>query len=296
MDAYYSVVFYVLAGLFGVCIGSFLNVVIYRVPNQMSVAFPASHCPQCNTPIKWYDNIPILSYIMLGAKCRSCKKHIPIRYTIVEAVNMLLWLVCVWRYKDISPVYACICAVACSVCICVFFIDLENMIIPDRFQLILGGLAIIAVIIDGKEMLLSHILGCTIGFASFALIGFVAEKITKREALGGGDIKFVAVAGLFLGWQKLLLTVLLASLSASIIIIFARRKTEEIKETEESKEKKETEEIKDTQENKKTEESEESGEKEESKEYPFAPFLTAAFTLAMLFGDNIISWYISLIV
>ena len=84
MDQYYIIVTYILAGLLGLCVGSFLNVVIYRVPNNMNLAKPASHCPKCGYVLRWYDNIPILSYLMLGGKCRSCKEHISIRYTLVE--------------------------------------------------------------------------------------------------------------------------------------------------------------------------------------------------------------------
>lgn len=108
--------------LVGLAVGSFLNVVIYRVPLGMSVATPASHCPNCNASLKWYDNIPVVSYCILGGKCRSCKTHIPFRYTIVELANMLLWIVCVARFSG-NVIYGGVVALAISVCICVFFID-----------------------------------------------------------------------------------------------------------------------------------------------------------------------------
>ena len=92
METVYLVFTYVLTGLLGLCIGSFLNVVIYRVPLGMSVVYPPSHCPKCDYKLKWYDNIPVLSYCLLGGKCRSCGEHISFRYTVVELANMLLWL------------------------------------------------------------------------------------------------------------------------------------------------------------------------------------------------------------
>ena len=100
MDEYILIVTYILAGLVGLCVGSFLNVVIYRVPNDMSLAKPASHCPKCGYVLHWYDNIPILSYLMLGGKCRKCKEHISIRYTLVEIFNMLLWLLSVYLFWE----------------------------------------------------------------------------------------------------------------------------------------------------------------------------------------------------
>ena len=129
----------------GLCIGSYLNVVIYRVPLKMSTAYPPSHCPGCSSPIKWYDNIPILSYIILGGKCRNCGCRISPRYMLVEAANMLLWVACALIHGPDSLPWAVISSIACSVLLCIAFIDLEHMIIPDRFQiilLVLGGIAI----------------------------------------------------------------------------------------------------------------------------------------------------------
>ena len=112
---------YVLAAVFGLCVGSFLNVVIHRLPREMSLAKPGSHCPQCGYVLRWYDNIPVLSWLMLGGKCRACRKPIPVRYAAVELANMLLWLLSVVLFWQQSVVYACACAVACSVMICIFF-------------------------------------------------------------------------------------------------------------------------------------------------------------------------------
>ena len=98
MDPYILVWVYILAGVFGLCVGSFLNVLIYRLPRGMNIVFPASHCTNCNYKLKWYDNIPVLSYIILRGKCRNCGARISPRYTIVEILNCLIWLACAWAF------------------------------------------------------------------------------------------------------------------------------------------------------------------------------------------------------
>ena len=105
---------YILSGILGLCVGSYLNVVIYRLPNEMNLSKPGSHCTKCNYSLKWYDNIPVLSYLILGGKCRKCKSPISPRYMIVELFNAALWLLSVALYWEASPVYACAVAVCCS--------------------------------------------------------------------------------------------------------------------------------------------------------------------------------------
>lgn len=261
METYYLVVGYLLTGLLGLCVGSFLNVVIYRLPEGMSLAKPASHCPQCGYQLKWYDNIPLLSYLFLGGKCRSCKKHIPFRYTAVELANMVLWLLCAWCFGFDHLVYVILCAAVCSVCLCVFFIDLEHQIIYDRFQIILLVAAVASLWFDPTTIWWSHFIGGIGGFALFWLVGKLAGKFYGREALGGGDIKLAGVMGLFLGWQKLILAVLVASVGASIVLMFLRRYRGDDKQ----------------------------------REYPFAPFLTVGFVLTMFLGTPVIEWYNTLL-
>ena len=266
IETYYSFLIYFFTALIGLCVGSFLNVVIYRVPLKMSVAFPASHCPDCNYSLKWYDNIPVLSYLILGGKCRNCKKHISFRYTAVEISNMLLWLLAVWCFKDRSFIYSVLTALAFSVCICIFFIDFEHLLIFDRFQIIFLALGIAVTVIDffdktADTSIFSHIIGLVSGFLLFFLISVCAEKILGREALGGGDIKLFAVMGLFLGWEKLLFALLISSLLASIVLLLIQKK-----------------------------------KNENGKEYPFGPFLVFGFTVSLLFGENIINWYLSFLI
>lgn len=260
MENYYLIVAYILAGILGLCVGSFLNVVIYRLPNQMSLSKPNSHCPICKYELRWYDNIPVLSYLMLGGKCRKCKTHISFRYTAVELANTIMWLGCVILFRESSIALACIYALASSVFICVFFIDLEHKIILDRFQLILVVLGFVSMFFDKAYGWQSHLIGGVSGFAVFFLIAWGFEKICKKEGLGGGDVKLAGVAGLLLGWERLLLSLLVATIPAAIIMLIASR-----------------------------------GKEGEERQFPFAPFLVVGFSVAMFFGKQIIDFYLSIL-
>ena len=263
------IITYVLAAILGLCVGSFLNVVIYRVPQKMSIAKPASHCPQCMYKLRWYDNIPVISYILLGGKCRFCKKHIPIRYTIVEAANAVFWILCVYLFWDRqnAPYYAIIAALAISTLICIFFIDLEHKLIFDRFQLIMLALGVAALLlgifdkpVSGYSTWRSQLIGCAVAGGFFLLMYIVALFVFKKEGLGFGDVKLAAVCGLFLGWQKIFLALLFASIVGSIVLICVRKAKND----------------------------------EKQHEYPFAPFIVGGVILAMFTGDIIIKFYTSL--
>lgn len=262
MEKYYLIVAYVMMGLVGLCIGSFLNVVIYRVPNKMSLATPPSHCPTCKYQLRWYDNIPVLSYLMLGGKCRSCKNHISFRYTAVELINCLLWICCVERFWQASVPMAIIYALALSTLICVYCIDLEHKIIPDRFHVIILCLAFASLFFDKDYDLVSHLLGGIIFFFAFYLIGLGFEKAMGREALGGGDIKLVGAVGFLIGWERMLLSILVATIPAAIIMVVAERI---------------------------------SNKTGKSREFPFAPFLVIGFAFSIFFGKGLIDWYLSLL-
>lgn len=259
MDKFYLILAYVFSGILGLCVGSFLNVVIYRLPNKMSLAKPNSHCPSCKYELRWYDNIPVLSYIILGGKCRSCKTHISFRYTAVELANMLLWLLCTFLFWEKSIPMACIYMIVSSVFICVFFIDLEHQIIFDRFQIILLVLGIISIFFDKDFKWFSHVIGGVVGFAVFYLISWGYEKLCGKEGLGGGDVKLAGVVGLLLGWERLLLGLLIATIPAVVIMMILSK-----------------------------------NKKEESRQFPFAPFLVIGFCVSMFFGAQIIGWYLSL--
>ena len=238
--------------------------VIYRVPNGMNLAKPASHCPKCGYTLRWYDNIPVFSYIFLGGKCRKCREPISFRYPAVEIANALLWVACVILFWNRSIPFACIAAAASSVLICVFFIDLDHKLVFDRFVIILAALGVAAIFFDPDFDWLSHLIGGVSGFVSLYLIAWLFRLVRHKDGLGGGDIKLTAAAGLLLGWQRLLLSVLIAAIAASVILIILSRRTEKNKD-------------------------------EEEKEYPFAPFLTSAFVISLFFGSTVISLYLNLL-
>lgn len=260
MENFYLIIAYVLSGVVGLCVGSFLNVVIYRLPNGMSLSRPSSHCPKCKYQLRWYDNIPVLSYIMLGGKCRSCKTHISFRYTAVEIANTVLWLLCALLFWKESIPLACIYMIVCSIFICIFFIDLEHQIIPDRFQIMLSVLGIASIFFDAGYGWVSHVIGGVAGFLVFFLISRGFERITGREGLGGGDVKLAGAVGLLLGWERLLLGLLISTVPAAVIMSVALR-----------------------------------GKEGEGRQFPFGPFLVVGFGISMLFGAQIISWYLSLL-
>ena len=260
MNSFYMTVVYILAGIVGLCVGSFLNVVIYRVPNNMSLAKPNSHCPACQYELRWYDNIPVLSYLILGGKCRKCKSHISARYAAVELANAILWLLCVFLFWKENMWLACIYALVFSTFICIFFIDLEHKLIFDRFQIIILILGIAAIFFDTDYGWISHLIGGIIGFSFFFLVSWGFEKLFKKEGLGGGDVKLACVAGILLGYERLLLSLIIATLPAAIIMSIASR-----------------------------------GKEGEDRQFPFAPFLVIGFSVAMLFGTQIINWYLSLL-
>ena len=154
---------YILTLVLGICVGSFLNVVIYRLPNHMSLSSPGSHCTKCNYSLRWYDNIPIVSYLLLGGKCRRCKSPISPRYLCVELINAMLWLVCVMFFRKESVLYAVTAALVSSALICIFFIDLEHMLIFNRFSLIVAAGGIVAMFTDPLTAWYDHLIGAAAG-------------------------------------------------------------------------------------------------------------------------------------
>ena len=261
LELFYLICAYVMAGLVGLCVGSFLNVVIYRLPNGMNMSKPASHCTTCNYTLKWYDNIPVLSYLMLGGKCRKCGKPISPRYISVELLNAALWLLSVALYWEKNPVYAVISAIAMSVLICIFFIDLEHLLIYNRFLIILALLGVVAIFFDRYTRWYDHLIGAVAFGAVFLLIYYGAIWVLKKEGLGFGDVKFAFAAGLLLGWQRMLFAMLIASVSASVVLVIIRRVRGD----------------------------------EQDKEYPFGPFISVGIAVALFFGAPIINWYLGLI-
>lgn len=212
------------AFLFGLVFGSFLNVCIYRIPRGKSIAWPPSACPQCGSHIKWYDNIPLISYLILLGKCRQCKKPISVQYPVVELITGLLTVLFVWRYGISVWTFAVLVAVYALICLSV--IDFELMIIPDRFSLglIVWGLLFAWANPNFSGMWwqkeLYALLGAATGFFGVLAIALIGTWIFKKDAMGGGDVKLMGGVGALIGWEGVLTTIILASFFGLVYAVF----------------------------------------------------------------------------
>ncbi|MCI4625295.1 MAG: prepilin peptidase [Candidatus Magnetoovum sp. WYHC-5] len=251
----------VVALLFGLIVGSFLNVCIYRLPREgMSIVKPRSSCPFCKQPIKPWHNIPVLSYILLRGKCAYCKTQISMRYPIVELMNGIIYTFCIYKFG--LHEYTILYMALASALIVVTFIDLEFMIIPDRITLagiIIGLIASSFILINPhKTNELLGITGSLIGLFTGGGIFYIIALIS-RGGMGGGDIKMMAMVGSILGWQSVLMTMFIGSLLGTLyglpLMIFKGkgRKTK----------------------------------------IPFGPFLAAGTLLVMLFGKELLHVYLN---
>ncbi|MDD5633915.1 MAG: prepilin peptidase [Candidatus Omnitrophica bacterium] len=220
---------YFIVFVFGIIVGSFLNVCIYRIPLSKSIVFPGSFCPFCEKPIKWYDNIPLVSFIVLRAKCRYCAKPIPARYFVVELLTGSLAVVLFYFYSFSAQFFAYSIFV-CSL-IVMSFIDVEYNEIPDVISIpgIVIGLILMTVLrLDGSDQFMkafmNSLFGILIGGGSMFLLGVAGELIFRKEALGGGDVKLMAMIGAFLGWKLVLLTFFIAPVAGSGSALVAKIK------------------------------------------------------------------------
>jgi leader peptidase (prepilin peptidase)/N-methyltransferase len=207
------------AFIFGAVVGSFLNVCIFRMPAKISIIKPLSQCPQCHHPIRLYDNIPLISYIVLRGKCRDCGGKISWQYPLVELITALLSLFLSLKF-GLSLIFL-IFFIFTAVLIVIAFIDLDHQIIPDVLTIpgipVFFLLAVFVVKVPWLEALIGLLVGGGVLFA----IAFVYELLTKREGMGGGDIKLLAMIGGFLGWKSLIFILLFSSFSGVIVGITA---------------------------------------------------------------------------
>ena len=219
-----------IAFMFGAIVGSFLNVCIYRLPKGKSIVTPPSHCPKCGKPINWYDNIPLLSYIVLKGRCRSCREPISPGYFIVETVTAVL-AVALFAVFGLSHKFTAYC-ILFSGLIVATFVDLEIREIPDEVSLggLVAGLALAAIFPDvlnavsWNKAIVSSVLGVIAGGGSIYLMGFFGEMIFRKEAMGGGDVKLMAMIGAFVGWKFALLVFFLAPVFGSVVGLILRAK------------------------------------------------------------------------
>ena len=215
----------IFSALLGGIVGSFLNVVILRLPEDQSIVFPASHCPGCRTSIKWYDNIPVISYILLRGRCRQCRIRISMQYPLVELLMALLATGLFYIFGLSAPFF--IYFVFSAALLAIIFIDFHHQIIPDAISLpgIVVGFA--AAFVNPQVSWQSAGLGILIGGGSLYALAIGYYLLTKREGMGGGDIKLLAMIGAFLGWQSLPFVVFCSSLLGSIagfIAMFKQKK------------------------------------------------------------------------
>ncbi len=209
----------ILSVILGAIVGSFLNVCIYRIPSEKSIVFPASHCPACEHPIKIYDNIPIISYILLRGKCRNCGEKISPIYPGVELLTAALSFL-LFRKYGLSLGYLFSLIFTCTL-IVITFIDLKRLIIPDIITLPGIPLFALAAIFFMDITPASSLIGILAGGGCLYLVALGYQLLTKREGMGGGDIKLLAMLGGFLGWQSLWFIIMASSLIGAVAGISA---------------------------------------------------------------------------
>lgn len=243
--------------ILGLIVGSFLNVVIYRLPRWRSLVWPGSACPQCGARIRWYDNVPLFGWLVLRGRCRDCRAPISIRYPIVELATMLAFLACYWRVGA-EPLLAPRLLLAASL-IALFAIDLEHQLLPNAITLpgIVAGIAFSLVLPPG---LVDSLIGAVAGGGMLWLIGEGWSRLRKMEAMGFGDVKMLAMVGAFLGWKMVIVTFVLSSIVGGLfatILLLARRTTW-------------------------------------TSAIPYGTFLAIAAFIASLWGETLMDWYLSL--
>ena len=272
---------YIIIGVLGAIIGSFLNVVIHRLPLEESILFPNSRCPSCGSVIAFYDNLPVISYLMLGARCRSCKKHISARYPAVELLTAFLFVVVTWHHGWTLALPFDLIFVGALVAL--IFIDAEHMILPNAITYpgivfaLVARLTIPYVVgephfedlpglMNGMfsgwpvwaASLGGAFIGVLIGGGSLWLMGWTWEKLRGVEAMGLGDVKMMFMVGAYFGWRLTILTIFLGVFSGSLIgIVLMMRQ----------------------------------GKKDMQMLLPFGIFLGIGSILALLVGPQIVEWY-----
>lgn len=245
--------------IFGICIGSFLNVCIYRLPESKSIVHPRSLCPHCGALIRFYDNIPLFSYIALRAKCRHCGARISLRYPVIEFISGI-FAVGVFLKFGIS-VEALIYYTFIATLLVITFIDIDHQIIPDIISLPGIPIFFAASFALPDMTFVESILGILIGGGSLFLVAWLYHLITRREGMGGGDIKLLAMMGAIIGWKGVLFTIFTASAVgtlAGLVVILTAGKTMKLK-------------------------------------IPFGPFLAIGAIAYIFLGPQLIAWYFNIL-
>jgi len=249
---------YIISIIFGALVGSFLNVCIFRLPKEESIIWPGSHCPHCKNAIKFYDNIPVVSYFLLKGRCRYCKGSISLQYPLVEGITALSSLFLIIKFGPSLSYLFYFAFVAALIVITV--IDLYHQIIPDAISLPGIGVGLLASLLIPQITLFNSVIGILLGGGSLFIVATFYQWLFKREGMGGGDIKLLAMIGAFLGWKAVLLTILLSSLIGSVTgILMMVVKGKDFKYA-----------------------------------IPFGPFLSLGAVISLFYGEEIVRWYLYL--
>ena len=206
-----------MAGLFGSLIGSFLNVCIVRLPLDQSVVRPRSRCPRCGRQIAWFDNIPVLSWLVLGPRCRHCREPISVQYPLVELVVAGLWAASTWWYG--LTLHGLAAALLGTILLGIAVTDARHYLIPNEYTWGGLGLGLLLALRDGPSGLGMAAIGAAAGFVLLWGIAWAGERVFREEAMGGGDIKMMAMVGAFVGWKGVLLTLFGGALLGTLVFI-----------------------------------------------------------------------------
>ena len=245
--------------VFGLCIGSFLNVCIYRLPESKSIVHPRSMCPQCGALIRFYDNFPILSYLLLRGKCRHCKTPISFRYPVVELLSGLFAVGVLIKYG--LSLEAVVYYIFIATLLVITFIDIDHQIIPDMITLPGIPICFVASFALSQITYIESIMGILIGGGSLFMVAWLYHLLTKKEGMGGGDIKLLGMMGAIIGWKGVLFTIFVASAVGTVsgmLIMLKTRKSMKLA-------------------------------------VPFGPFLAIGCIAYIFFGPQLIVWYINLL-
>ena len=211
-----TIILYIIIFLYGIVIGSFLNVVIYRVPKKENIVSTRSHCMTCGYQLKWYDLIPLFSWIFLGGKCRKCRTRISVQYPVIEAANGILYLIVFWKYgMSVDSLLYCLLF---SALLALSVIDFRTYEIPLGINIFILALGLIRVATD-----FSHVMDYGIGFLCVSVFLLLVYLLTKGRGIGGGDVKLMAVCGLLLGWKLIILAFLLGCIIGSVCHLLRMR-------------------------------------------------------------------------
>lgn len=205
-----AILLYIIIFLYGIVIGSFLNVCIFRIPKQENIVKIRSHCMNCGYQLKWYDLVPVFSYLCLGGKCRSCKQKISVQYPLIELLNGVLYCT-VFAVYGIS-VEALLYALLTSALIALSVIDFRTYEIPVGINIFILTLGLIRIVTDYADWL-----DYAVGFFIVSGFLYIVHLVTKGRGIGGGDIKLMAAAGLLLGWKLILLAFVLGCIVGSVV-------------------------------------------------------------------------------